>query len=421
VEPDYSAPPSRVCSVCHGYPPPSPHPQSATSCSGCHSATVRPDGSVDVAGGRHIDGQIDFAVDAGSGCAGCHDFPPAAGAHAAHFGLAGAEASGVYGDTWTLQDRYPGTPAPLAPPGYAFGCGNCHPLDLSKHMDGALQVELHDDAAPSDSLKARAQPTAGYDPSTGTCSGTYCHSTGEEMPISVTSPDWFGATQLACDGCHGNPPRYESGAAGMANSHLAMGSNGREWGHFLGEAGPRHGSYHGGAVAGRAAAPITCQTCHFDTTDPANTGPSGFYYLDTTGAYQLPGGDPARLTTAKYLQLQCTLCHADGGPAAPRTGKVLPLRHVNGSPDVVFDPRTTLPDISWLPAAPNRPTLPYWESGANAGVWRGVTWSGTTVSFALAGASYDPLTKTCSNVACHLFRPPVWGAPYTCTQCHAIH
>jgi len=420
---DDSAPPEKLCSTCHGYPPPAPHPQRVSRCSGCHAATVRLDGTIDLVGGHHIDGQVDVAGGAGAGCAGCHEFPPATGAHGAHVGIADA-ATGDYGDTSILQDRYPDADPASAPAVYAFGCGNCHPLDPAKHMDGTLEVELIDPAAPAGSLKARASPGAAYDEATGTCSGTYCHSSGQDQPTSVVTPSWRAPTSLGCDGCHGNPPRYASGGAGTstANSHLALAPSGREWGHFLGEAGPDHGAYHGGIVPGRDAAPITCQTCHFDTTDPANTGVSGFYWLDTTGAYQLPGGDLARLTSSRYLALDCTVCHASGGPAEPGSGKVLPLRHVNGTRDVVFDRRTSLPDLGWLPSAPNRPALPYWESSASASEWRGgVTWSGTTVSFALAGAAYEPATKTCSNVACHVFRPAVWGAPYSCTQCHRIH
>jgi len=132
---DDSAPPEKLCSTCHGYPPPAPHPQRVSRCSGCHAATVRLDGTIDLAGGHHIDGQVDVAGGAGAGCAGCHEFPPATGAHGAHVGVADA-ATGDYGDTSILQDRYPDADPASAPAVYAFGCGNCHPLDPAKHMDG---------------------------------------------------------------------------------------------------------------------------------------------------------------------------------------------------------------------------------------------------------------------------------------------
>ncbi len=198
--------------------------------------------------------------------------------------------------------------------------------------------------------------------------------------------------------------------------------------------GAWHTSKHGGNGwgPGEDAAPITCQTCHYDTTDPANTGPSGFYYLDTTGNYALPGGDPGRIDWGWQAGIQCGACHGPGG-AATGTGRVLPLRHVNGARDVVFDARTVLPSISWLPLAPNDPIGPYWMTGTQPSLpypaW--VTWSSstTTVSFGLDVSTYDPATKTCSNVACHLAEQhPVWGTPYqyytnasaTCYTCHPM-
>jgi predicted CxxxxCH...CXXCH cytochrome family protein len=175
--------------------------------------------------------------------------------------------------------------------------------------------------------------------------------------------------------------------------------------------------------------------------DPAAAGPSGFYWLDTTGDYHLPscsvwpcpagesGGDPARLTNPLYLYYQCTACH-DGTKAPVGGGKVLPLRHVNGKRDVVFDPRTTLPAIAWLPAAPNVPTRPYWVTNANPMVTipdpsiPDAVMDGATLSLHLQSARYDPATKTCTSVACHLAQTTVvWGAPHgnvACGPCHGF-
>jgi predicted CxxxxCH...CXXCH cytochrome family protein len=422
---DPSRPLSQACSTCHGYPPASPHPQ-FTGCQGCHPTTVRADGSINLSGGHHIDGKVDAAAGSGGGCDGCHGFPPATGAHAKHLGRE-AGTSG-YGDTAALQDRFPSATPTTAPAVYGFGCGSCHPLDPARHFDGTVEVELYDATAPAGSLKARAAPGAAYDAATGTCSGTYCHSSGQASPAFVASPGWRSGTALGCDGCHANPPRYPSGGAGAtdANSHVGLADDGYEFGHFLGMPGPWHSPKHGGFFAGDDAAPITCQTCHYETTHPANTGPSGFYYLDTTGTYQLPGGDPSRLGSPWYANYDCSSCHR-AGQAPTGRGMVLPLRHVNGVRDVAFDPRTALPDIAWLPPAPDRPTMPYWET--NAGGWApwppSVVWNGGTVSFGLTSARYDRGTKSCSGVACHLAATPVWGRPYdylttasTCYTCH---
>ncbi|WP_248341040.1 CxxxxCH/CxxCH domain c-type cytochrome [Anaeromyxobacter paludicola] len=424
-----------ACDACHGLPPPSPHPaipSRLTVCVYCHAKTMNADGTLNVAGGKHVNGVADLSGGGGGvGCGACHGFPPDTGAHLAHFGITGAEASGTYGDTSVLQDRYPAATPTTAPAAYAFGCGNCHPVDPAKHMDGTAEVVLHEAGAPAGSLKARSATDAAYDPATRTCSGTYCHSSGQPSPVPVASPDWSATAHLGCAGCHGNPPRYASGDPGSAtaNSHLGLADDGFEFGHFLGEPGPWHQSKHGGWKAGQDAAPITCQTCHYDTADPANVGPSGFYYLDTSGDYQLAGGYAGRTALRVYQQLQCTACHAGGGPAAG-SGKVLPLRHVNGARDVVFDPRTALPQPwPWLPGGLDAPSAPYWLTDGNPG-W--LDWpaaivqvNGTTVSFGLAGATYDPATKRCGNVACHMAEAPVWGRPYgfksdfgMCLRCH---
>jgi hypothetical protein len=103
---------------------------------------------------------------------------------------------------------------------------------------------------------------------------------------------------------------------------------------------------------------------------------------------------------------------------------------VNGRRDVAFDPRTSLPPYAALPAPPNRPTRPYWVTGARfcEPLPPGAALEGTTLSLHLAGASWDPAAKTCSGVACHLGGTPVWGKPYrssvaapdaSCCGCHA--
>jgi predicted CxxxxCH...CXXCH cytochrome family protein len=420
VDPAVVRPPSQACVLCHGYPPSSPHDAAApTDCHGCHGS-VAADGSIDIAGGLHVNGTLDVS---GGACGSCHAMPPATGAHVAHYGLQGGSG---FSDVSTLQDRYPTATPTSAPAVYAFGCGNCHPG--GRHRDGVVDVVLYDASAPAGSLKARAAPTAAYDRSTRTCNGVYCHSSGQATPAYVATPGWFSGAHLGCAGCHTNPPAYPSGGAGTvtANSHLDLAQDGYEFGHFLGMPGPTHTSKHGGNwSATDDAAPITCQSCHYETTDPSHTGPSGFYYLDTSGTYTLPGGvDPGWQAT-----IQCGACHSAGSATAPtQGGKVLPLRHVNGVRDVVFDPRTTLPVISWLPAAPDRPVGPYWMTGASASMPypSSVRFTGGTVSFGLGAAGYDRATKTCTNVACHLVEQPVWGTPYiysgsvTCNACHPM-
>lgn len=417
-----------ACGSCHGIPPPSPHPQNA-DCGGCHPGYTSSTVNVDL----HVNGKPDFGG-GGTGCASCHGYPPATGAHAIHVGFADDPASAGYGETSILQDLFPAATPASAPRAYFFGCGNCHPIDGTKHMDGVVEVELFDPAAPAGSLKALASPAAAY--AGGSCSGVYCHSSGQEassappLPSYATTPAWTSGTKLGCDGCHRNPPNHASGGPGApdANGHLGVRDDNYVWGHFGGMPGPSLFSKHG-KLPGNDAAPITCQTCHADTVDPANTGASGFYYLDTSGSYAFGGG---------VLDDACAVCHtgAAGAPAIG-TGKVLPLRHVNGTREVVFDARASLPAMAWLPAPPNTPTRPYWVTNASPGYVPPTSgFDGTTTwSLTLGGvgaappARYDAATKTCSNVACHLESAgPVWGAPYNvnvpvgpaygCCDCH---
>ncbi len=410
----------KTCGACHGAPPTGArHPQGAVAarCDVCHPATVRADGTIDVAGGHHIDGRIDVAL--GEGCSGCHGAPPPTGAHLAHAALPEGVSAG-YGAVTTLEDV-----APAGGASYAFGCGQCHPLDPAKHLDGVVEVELGPAGAGGGTLRARNAPDAAYDPAAGTCSGVYCHSSGQASPAYVASPAWTAPPgALGCGGCHGDPPAYGSGGPGApdANGHLQLQADGYEWGHFAGLPGPWHTTKHGGYWPGEDAAPITCQTCHADTVDPASTGPSGFYWLDTTGTYRLPGGQ---------LDFACGSCHGTTGGPPTGAGRVLPLRHVNGRREVAFDPRTALPDLAWLPPPPDRPTRPYWVTHASPLVTipdpsiPDAIMEGATLSLHLASARYDAAAKTCTSVACHLAQTSVtWGAAYdstaSCAACHGL-
>ena len=412
----------------------------ALTCTRCHGANLQGVGIAPDCNGCHQQaGHPAWQDD----CTFCHAFPPASGAHRAHFGLADAASSGDYGDLSVLQDRFPGAMPTTAPDVYAFGCGNCHPAtDPARHIDGTVQVTLFEAGSPAGSLKARNDAGAAYDPVAKTCSGVYCHSSGQETtPAFVTAPGWTSGQQIGCGGCHGNPPAYPTGAAGSAtaNTHLMLRAPQADrapelFGHFT-----WHNFYAGyvdepigkHGVTGDGAAPMTCQTCHAATVDPAATGRSGFWWLNTTGEYDLPGSPrPYGCRTAG--------CHTDApGEAAQGAGRVLPLLHVNGSRDVVFDGRTAAPAYDAVPVGLLAPAYPYWVavdrfSNGNS-LPPGAAWSpppavsaasAGTISFRLDIASYEPATKTCSNVACHLGQTSVpWGgatvpAYSTCSGCH---
>ena len=390
-------------------------------------------------------------------CDSCHGAPPQTGAHLAHALPVTLEGL-TYGDLRILQDVADGGTR------YMFGCGHCHPIDPAAHeadlgADGLPDVVLTppDPAVSGDAIKFRNTPQAGWNETTGTCSGVYCHSSGHgslDAPLDYrATPAWTATTgALGCDECHGNPPRYPSAGAGSAapNSHIELASDGWEWGHYAGMPGPWHwgGSKHGGGLGWtgtHAASPVTCQSCHYDTVDPANVKPGGFFYLDTEGSYVLdgPAANSSRLDDPSWLASQCGTCH-DGVIAPKGAGRVLPLRHVNGRADVVFDPRPSLPVgyATGLPAlATPEPLAPYfvWSFNASVGGWtlppgtavRKAGDGSDVLALSLEHAAYDPATRTCTNVGCHLARqsavdsgagqPLRWGERYACGPCHDMY
>ncbi len=464
VEPDPARPAAEICGSCHAARPAAPHPQ-VGPCAACHAATVLADGAIDVAGGLHVNGTVD--EDAGAApCGACHAVPGASGAHAVHYADASEVPLASYGDVRTWADYPAGGVA-----GYVFGCGNCHPLHPARHMNGTVEVDLSPAGAPAGSVKARNRPDAAH-AADGRCSGVYCHSSGQQSPAYAATPAWDSddvfndlnrngtrdpgePASLGCDACHGNPPRYASGAAGSAtaNTHLVPRTSTYlttvytgGYGHYAwhnrtrasytqnisGQHGVNDADGAEQADGSFGAAPMTCQTCHFDTVDPAATGPSGFYWLDTTGRYDVPGQN--------YAAYNCTASGCHGGTPAlaqPGAGRVLPRLHVNGRRDVVFDPRTE-PSPYGAPLGPLAPEFPYWVTVTSfrdaAYLPEGATFAPAapgsttgTISFRLNGASYDPDTKTCSAVACHLRQATVaWGGTglgtmATCFGCHTTH
>jgi predicted CxxxxCH...CXXCH cytochrome family protein len=329
----------------------------------------------DVCSGCHGEGGV-------GGCTGCHGAPPASGAHAAHFG--GDSALASYGGTENLSDQA----------NYAFQCGTCHPLSLSRHQDGTLDdgikdVELYDATAPAGTLKSLSPPSATYDPSTGTCTDVYCHSrTNWDAPGPVGYPlsapdgyvmldvngnlvyDPYTVTEskvyatvgwndgpLGCNGCHRSFPQTGAPAnpymplvgedgftdRGVGNSHEWVDS---PW---------QYGNYHGWNMG---FDPILCRSCHYDTVTDSQTWTRDGY--DRT--------------------------YYDDVPIANKAS------HANGVKSVAFDPVN--------PVVMN------------------TAWD-------LSATTYDLSTKVCSNVPCHLNQPnPQWGLPYDywnspeCDQCH---
>jgi predicted CxxxxCH...CXXCH cytochrome family protein len=444
VDPD-THPEVAGCGPCHGFGPTMPAPHTtATNCVSCHPDTVDATWKILVTGGvsTHMNGRLDVAGLICSGtCTSCHGAPtggsaPLSGAHLAHV----TSTATTYGVDSKTSDTLSPTTA-----NYDFGCGNCHSTNCDDHAKGS--VVLSPLNATAGSLKARNAVTAAYNAVDGTCAGVYCHSSGQSTPVPVASPGWFSGATLGCGDCHANPPSYSNGGAGAAtaNSHIGLLLEGDgltyEVGHFGGFPSMMHDwSRHGRGA--NDSAPITCQACHYDTADATNVGPSGFYYLDTSGDYDLGGtgncfgGSGPTCSGGMFITAYaCTGCHTGTPPA--QGGRARPYYHVNGTRDVSFDRRTT---VTGTPTPLNvalTPTRPYWLTAPGSfsaidttghidgtAIVAGTTWS--TLSVDLATASWNATTKTCSSVDCHFFRTTVqWGEPLSsspttgnCIICH---
>lgn len=233
-----------ACGTCHGLPPPQPHPAS-TQCSTCHPGTVKADGSLDVAGGLHVNGTVDanrfhpagWALSTSHGyaanrdlasCKACHGDDLAGGpvgvsCDTCHAGAVSdwrttctfchgddqraankaAPPVGTQGELSTLEQPVGAHQAHLQGGDVRGGvaCLECHvvPTDIS-HMTGVAELAWGTLAT------HQGQTAPAF--ANGTCSNVYCHGADLGAGGSLTEPLWtkVDGTQDACGTCHGAPP-----------------------------------------------------------------------------------------------------------------------------------------------------------------------------------------------------------------------
>jgi predicted CxxxxCH...CXXCH cytochrome family protein len=261
--PVFNAPAAQACGTCHGnatIATPTGHPALAASatnatCNVCHPATVKADGTIDVAGRQHVDGQAQalaaashpagwmtpgnanfHAGPAGQGlqaCLTCHAATPPAT-------VANVVCSTCHGTTWSsawvdatsctmchgTSGRAGGSaanPVNASPPAGTYG----HEADAARigahlaHLQATLSAtiqcnECH--VVPATALSAghangpNATVTFGTLAKTGgvtpiwngaSCSASYCH--GNFTGGANATASWIGGA-MTCTSCHGNPP-----------------------------------------------------------------------------------------------------------------------------------------------------------------------------------------------------------------------
>ncbi|ABS26026.1 cytochrome C family protein [Anaeromyxobacter sp. Fw109-5] len=230
-----------ACGTCHGNPPPSPHPQ-MSSCKGCHPETMATDTTLDLAGGKHLDGVLQktsyhpdgWSNPATHGLAANADLASCKGCHGSDLtgGASGVSCASCHGASWQSNCSFcHGDPAragtalvKAAPPqgsqnetatsdravgahvkhltggalSGGFACAECHAVPASlTHVDGRPALAFGT-IANSDGVASTFS---------GTTCNTYCH--GAKLGGgSIPAPAWttVNGTQAACGACHGLPP-----------------------------------------------------------------------------------------------------------------------------------------------------------------------------------------------------------------------
>jgi predicted CxxxxCH...CXXCH cytochrome family protein len=304
-----------ACGTCHGAPPPSPHPSSAT-CNTCHPLTVTAGGAIDVAGGHHMNGVVeassahgDFSSPAIHGpkffeflaggpgalqCTSCHG--------ASYDGGAGPSCNACHASAgWT---------------GWTSNCSFCHGTKSALTQAG-YDVTAHPTwAAPPDAVAQRLDPA--HAPVPDRTGAHQAHLTGK----GSTSGNAYVTVALSCATCHVVPADLtHAGGTGrapvalVASGALATNLGGTALGSYDQAAGTCttycHGSTLGGTVSppAWAGAELGCTGCH---GNPPASGQHAFH-----------------VTTRGF---GCSTCHTGTVDASNVAGP----NHLDGKKDVVF-------------------------------------------------------------------------------------
>ncbi len=181
----------KACGTCHGNPPPYPHPD-RRYCHTCHGETVTANGTIDVAGGHHLDGELD-SLSACNTCHGNEDSP--------------APPVSVSGSSDTSDTEVGAHQSHLSDGlvRQAVACDECHVVPAASDAEGHL------DDSPAEVVwgtLATAQDQAPrWNRNDNRCASVYCHGSSLSGG-SNTAPVWtvVDGTQATCGTCHGNPP-----------------------------------------------------------------------------------------------------------------------------------------------------------------------------------------------------------------------
>jgi len=234
-----------ACGTCHGKPPAiSPHTPGMTNCRICHPGTVNADGTINVANGMHVNGEVDFQKVHATGwvsptvhgyaananlasCKECHGADLAGGetgvscntCHSAGTTAWQSDCTFCHGEPNRATNKAAppvGTQGELATSATAVGAHQAH-LVAGKVAGPVACTECHAVPTGLAHVNGTAQLTwggvataGGATPSftaQGTCASTWCHG-GKLGGGANTTPLWtkVDGSQGSCGTCHGLPP-----------------------------------------------------------------------------------------------------------------------------------------------------------------------------------------------------------------------
>jgi predicted CxxxxCH...CXXCH cytochrome family protein len=329
--------------------PPAPHPAidtfkapitSATQCSQCHPATVKPDGTIDMAGGKHVNGQLDgggghaadYSNPAVHGPAALADIASCTSCHGAAYDGNGNAAMNC--NACHANPAGNGLPTYTGSLDWQHDCTFCHgdalrAPDSSFPLVGGALVAVNENLA--------GPPLAPGGVSTGVDVGAHlAHFDAASNALS---------TPFQCSQCHGTttPSDLAHITGTVATGWGAVATAGNTsptpatftvgW-----EASPTCTNYcHGATLAGgtlknpswtdSTGAAVACTACHGDPMPyAAMSGGRGFHPPNATCGSCHPGSTssaPAKAThvngTVEKIALTCHSCHGSAASDAPPT------------------------------------------------------------------------------------------------------
>lgn len=278
---------------------------------------------------------------------------------------------------------------------YKFGCANCHPVNIAKHLDGFVDVDLNTIAG-SGALKGKNPGGATY--IGGKCNNVYCHSNGfNTTKVFATTPDWgTGLSGDRCAACHGNSPNTTITGSAAHSAHT-VGIHYDDIYNGVSRKLPQGGGNLVNAAHGRnnRSTTINCNMCHAATiNEDAFANDKNFY---------------------------CAGCH-DGALAPGLNQGVASIantfNHVNGKVEVVFINKKIATKAQVAQSA----FAAYTAAGSggwsrNNNIYKTYT-SGYDVTKATLASSPAYTTGAGCAVSCHSKIAVKWNDPVTCTSCH---